>query len=297
VVVSKKGTVIATMGRENFVVKRSEAGGITWSDAILVHQPGFHGGGVISDEVSGDLLVFIDGQHPPAPTKMFRSKDDGLIRPTRVYGGGNDVSFWHQHYTDAIYSDDRGQSWKTSEPFPVMGTGEACIEQLSDGRLYYNSRRHKSTDGLDPRWRYEAWSEDGGHTWKNVRVSNVLPDGNQYSDYGLMGGLTRIPSKSGDVLLFSNIDIPKDPNQKDLAFENRWGDRRNGAVWLSRDGAKSWPVKKIIDSGGFAYSSLHAGRPGTASEGLIYLLYEKIENGQYVGANLAIFNLPWLEAK
>ncbi|MFZ1525060.1 MAG: sialidase family protein [Saprospiraceae bacterium] len=335
VVVSKKGTVIATMGRENFVVKRSEAGGITWSDAILVHQPGFHGGGVISDEVSGDLLVFIDGQHPPAPTKMFRSKDDGLtwreeplviapdskgnlpsmhmnehgitinggpykgrlIRPTRVYGGGNDVSFWHQHYTNAIYSDDRGLSWKTTEPFPVMGTGEACIEQLSDGRLYYNSRRHKSTDGLDPRWRYEAWSEDGGHTWKNVRVSNVLPDGNQYSDYGLMGGLTRIPSKSGDVLLFSNIDIPKDPNQKDLAFENRWGDRRNGAVWLSRDGAKSWPVKKIIDSGGFAYSSLHAGRPGTASEGLIYLLYEKIENGQYVGANLAIFNLPWLEAK
>ena len=52
VVVSKKGTVIATMGRENFVVKRSEAGGITWSDAILVHQPGFHGGGVISDEVT-----------------------------------------------------------------------------------------------------------------------------------------------------------------------------------------------------------------------------------------------------
>ncbi|MBK8052549.1 MAG: exo-alpha-sialidase [Saprospiraceae bacterium] len=335
VVVSKKGTVIATIGRENFVVKRSENGGITWSDNILVHQPGFHGGGVISDEVSGDILVFMDDKHPPTPGKMFRSKDDGktwkeeplsitpdskgnmpslhmnehgiilkfgkhkgrLIRPTRYYGQGNDVNYWDQHYTNAIYSDDRGKSWKTSEPFPVMGTGEACIEQLSDGRLYYNSRRHKSTDGLDPRWRYEAWSEDGGHTWQNMNVSKVLPDGNQYSDYGLMGGLTRISTVDGDVLVFSNIDIPKTADQKDLAFENRWGDRRNGAVWLSRDGAKSWPVKKVIDSGGFAYSSLYAGRPGTPTEGLIYLLYEKIENGQYVGANMAIFNLPWLESK
>ena len=335
VVVSKKGTVITTIGRDNFLEKRSENGGITWSDDILVHKPGFHGGGVISDDVTGDLLVFIDSQHPPSLTKMFRSKDDGrtwqeeplnispdrkgnlpsahmnehgitltqgpykgrLIRPTRYYGQGNDVKYWDQHYTNAIYSDDHGKTWKTSDPFPVMGTGEACIAQLSDGRLYYNSRRHKSTDGLDPRWRYEAWSEDGGHTWNNMNVSNVLPDGNQYSDYGLMGGLTRIPTVNGDVLVFSNIDIPKVPDQKDLAFENRWGDRRNGAVWLSKNGAKSWPVKKIIDSGGFAYSSLCAGRPGTPTDGLIYLLYEKIENGMYVGANLAIFNLAWLESK
>ena len=60
-----------------------------------------------------------------------------LIRPTRYYGKANAGSEWPTHYTNAIYSDDGGKTWLTSEPFPAMGTGEATVAELSDGRVYY----------------------------------------------------------------------------------------------------------------------------------------------------------------
>ena len=44
-----------------------------------------------------------------------------------------------------------------------------------------------------------------------------------------------------------------------------------------------------MDKGSFAYSSMIAGKPGTSSEGKIFLLYESES-----GAKLARFNLKWL---
>lgn len=313
VVVATNGTVIANWGRENFRVRRSEDGGKTWNPEIPVANPGFQGGGTIVDENTGDILVFVEERHPIAPLNVYRSKDHGkswtqeevailpnskgdipsmhmnehgitlkfgkyagrLIRPTRFYGGGNDRAFWDDHYTNAMFSDDGGKTWQASEPFPAKGTGEAAIAELSDGRIYYNSRRHKSTDGLDPRRRYMAWSDDGGKTWKDMSVIQALPDGDQNRDYGLMGGLVRLPIKNHDILLFSNIESPDG--------------RKGGTVWASFDGGKTWPVKRLVDPGSFAYSSLAAGRKGTPSEGMIYLLYES--DG---GAKLARFNLAWL---
>ncbi len=313
VVVATDGTVIANWGRENFRVRRSEDGGKTWDPEITVANPGFQGGGTIVDENTGDILVFVEERHPVAPLNVYRSKDHGkswaleevailpnskgdipsmhmnehgvalkfgkyagrLIRPTRFYGGGNDRAFWDDHYTNAMFSDDGGKTWQASEPFPARGTGEAAIAELSDGRLYYNSRRHKSTDGLDPRRRYMAWSDDGGQTWKDMSVIKALPDGDQNRDYGLMGGLVRLPIKNQDILLFSNIESPDG--------------RKGGTVWASFDGGKTWPVKRLVDPGSFAYSSLATGRKGTPSEGMIYLLYES--DG---GAKIARFNLAWL---
>ena len=141
--------------------------------------------------------------------------------------------------------------------------------------MYYNSRRHKSTDGSNPRRRYIAKSYDGGKTWKHLSVSTALPDGSQHRDYGLMGGLVRLPVKGHDILLFSNIESEKG--------------RHHGTVWASFDGGKTWPVKRLVDEDNFAYSSMAAGRKGTASEGLIYLFYES--DG---GAKVARFNLNWL---
>jgi hypothetical protein len=146
---------------------------------------------------------------------------------------------------------------------------------LSDGRIYYNSRRHWAPEGETARWRHVAHSDDGGQTWKDLSVSDVLPDGSQHSDYGLMGGLVRLPVAGRDILVFSNIVSQ--------------GGRHNGHVWASFDGGRTWPVKRCVDEGPFAYSSLAAGRPGTPSEGWIYLLYEG--SG---GARIARFNLAWL---
>jgi sialidase-1 len=313
VVVATDGTVVATWGNRSYRVRRSEDGGTTWGPEIVVADPGFQGGGTIVDERSGDILVFVEAGHPPAPLAVYRSADQGktwqkqevaihpdekgnvpsmhmneagitlrhgkhagrLLRPTRSYSGGNAREFWPEHYTNAIYSDDGGKTWHTSAPFPANGTGEATLAELADGRIYYNSRRHLSTDGLNPRRRHIAFSNDGGHTWKDLSVSEVLPDGDQDRDYGLMAGLVRLPVRGRDILVFSNIESPKG--------------RTGGTVWASFDGGRTWPVKRLVDEGAFAYSSLSAGRPGTPSEGWVYLHYEGKGGGR-----IARFNLAWL---
>lgn len=331
ITVTTKGTVIAVWGgisehygTGSLQVRRSSNGGETWADTQVIKDPvQWNGGGVVVDENSGDILIFAETspltpKHPAGTLSVFRSRNDGitweeqervmilpnsighvpsmhisergitlqrgeyagrLIRASRYYSEGNQQEFWPEHYTNAVYSDDGGYTWQASEPFPAYGTGEAAIAELSDGTLYYNSRRHLSTDGLNPRMRHVAYSNDGGHSWQNLSVSDVLPDGSQHRDYGLMAGLVRLPVNEQDILLFSNI-------------ESNDG-RNNGTVWASFDGGEKWPVKRVIDTGGFAYSSMAAGVQGTPSEGYIYLLYEDGGHPNSVG-KVARFNMAWL---
>mgnify|MGYP001360685223 FL=1 len=321
VVVAKNGTVVTTWGKEKCVSRRSVDGGATWQSEVNIGS-GINGGGLTVDENSGQLITFVEkGEHPPAPILSYFSSDQGqswqakkikihpdnngnppsmhmnehgitlkngihkgrLVRTSRYYGKGNEREYWPSHYTNAIYSDNGGKTWHTSNPFPVNGTGEAAIVELSDGSLYYNSRRHLSTDGLNPRMRYIASSSDGGQNWENLYVSKELPDGEQNRDYGLMAGLDRLPFEGHDILIFSNIDS--------------YSGRKNGTVWLSFDGGKSWPLKKVIEEGGFKYSSLAVGRKNTPSEGYIYLLYEtgtKNDIHAYGGGIIARINLSWL---
>jgi len=316
IVVTMKGTVIVATGWKNVQVRRSEDGGNTWGDIIPI-RPGINGGGLTVDEIYGDVLLFVEDQHPPAPLHVFRSQDDGrtwteqkttihpnslghvasmsmnehgitlrrgkwkgrLIRPSRWYGRMIYQKDFPTHYTNAIYSDDGGATWRSSEPFPEHGTGEACIVELSDGTLYYNSRRHWAPRAEDALWRWTAISRDQGLTWEQPRRSQILPDGNQNTPYGLMGGLVRLPVIGRDILVFSNIVHASS--------------RKNGHVWASFDGGKTWPVRRQVFEGNFAYSSLDAGRPGTETEGLIFLHYE---GGPQGGSTYARFNLSWILA-
>ncbi len=324
VVVAMDGSFIATWGSTKYQVRRSEDGGNSWEPVMTVTDPGFHGGGVIVDETSGAIIVFVDKEHPVrdpqkemGPLKVFRSEDNGrtwketeiqiypdengyvpamhmsergitlqhgkkkgrLIRPARVYGRRHPENKTNYLYNTAIYSDDGGFTWYSSNPFPAEGTGEGTLEELSSGLIYYNSRRAWAPKGENTRSRWTAISHDSGENWQDLKISSELPDGDQIRDYGLMGGLVRLPVEGYDILLFSNID----------SYEGR----NRGTVWASFDGGKSWPVKRLVEEGNFAYSSLAAGREGTPSEGLIYLLYESnVTNGE--GAKMARFNLAWV---
>ena len=91
-----------------------------------------------------------------------------------------------------------------------------------------------------------------------------------------MGGLVRLPIQGRDIFCFSNIDTAGEQ-------------RERVTVWVSFDGGETWPVKRLVESGPSAYSSLNAGRPKTPSEGQIYLHYEAGS-----GSKLARFNLAWL---
>lgn len=319
VVVAMDGTVLAFRGQRGPVqVRRSEDGGQTWDPIIEVgggtapagpaFTPGLMGAAVV-DENSGDVLVFQgfsmfrstdagktwaeqevevkpDGFGGPGDTHgsdsgvtlRFSEHKGRLLMPARVTppGMNNDLPWRPYLYNSAIFSDDGGKTWQTSHPFPVLGTGEGTLAELSDGRVYYNSRSHMATDAL----RRIAWSQDGGLTWNNPETSRVLPDGVRGNNYGCAGGLTRIDVDGADNLVYSNIDT--DSGRRDLT------------VWASLDGAETWPVKRLVHPGPAAYSSLASGRPGTSSQGLVYLLYEGGEEQRYEGIYLARFNLAWI---
>ena len=317
ITVTLKGTVLAFWGNKQLRLRRSEDGGETWGPEITIAKSGIHGGGATVDETTGDILAFVEDRHPPAPLTVYRSQDDGetwspqktkihpdskgnmpsmhmnehgitlrhgehkgrLVRAARYYGKRNHRDEWPNHYTNAIYSDDHGKTWKTSAPFPENGTGEATVAELSTGKLYYNSRIHWHERPNNTR-RREAWSHDGGATWKDWRIIEALPDGHQHRSYGCMGGLVRLPIAGEDILIFSNLDT-SNPR------------RERGTVWASFDGGKTWPVKRLVFAGASGYSSLTAGRPGTPSEGWIYLNFEGGPNG---GSQVARFNLSWLLA-
>lgn len=313
IVVAMDGSVIAVFGKVQF--RRSEDGGRTWSDVTQLAK-GFSISGLTVDEISEDILAFMEDAHPPSPLHLYRSTDHGktwkkqeftlhpnsmghtpalhmnengislrhgrfkgrLVVPCRWYGRTNyPPEYFHTHYTNAMFSDDGGRTWKASEPVPIMGTGEASIAELGNGTLYYNTRRHWAPNSEDALQRWSASSSDAGQTWKNPTRSKVLPDGNTNTPYGLMGGLVRLPVQERDILIFSNIVNDKA--------------RRNGHVWASFDGGKTWPVKQQVFNGNFAYSTLNAGRPNTPSAGLIYLLYE---GGPEGGGTIARFNLKWI---
>ena len=314
VVVTLEGTVVVTWGSPHVRSRRSVDGGASWEDEVAIGA-GIQGGGTLVDERSGDLLAFVEDSHPPAPLSMYRSVDDGrswrrdettvrgdlhgnvpsmhmneagitlrrgehagrLVRAARWYAAGNRGEEWPNHYTTAVYSDDGGRTWSTSDPFPENGTGEAVITELSDGRLYYNSRVHWQEAEQHTRRRC-AYSDDAGASWKDWRVVEVLPDGRQDRSYGCMGGLVRLPVVGRDVLLFSNLDTPRDK-------------RERITVWASFDGGVTWPIKRLVWGGPSAYSSMSAGRPGSASAGWIYLHHE---GGPAGGSQLARFNLTWL---
>lgn len=312
IVVAVDGTVLALWNGVR--VRRSEDGGATWGPEVTVGK-GFMGGGAIVNEANGEIFAFVEKHHPPAPLTVYRSGDHGktwsatdvvikpdsngnvpsmhmnehgitlrhgthagrLLRPSRWYAGRNERARWPKHYTNAIYSDDGGKTWQTSDPFPAFGTGEGAVAELADGRIYYNSRRHWAPKGVNPLRRWTAWSEDGGKTWKDLSICEVLPDGPQNTSYGCMGGLVRLPVRGKDILLYSNCDSP--------------AGRKRGTVWVSFDGGRTWPIKRLVYEGPFAYSSLDAGRPGTPSEGWIFLNFE---GGPKGGSTVARFNLGWL---
>ena len=315
IVVTMKGTVIATWGSSHVSAKRSEDGGQTWGPEIVIAKAGIQSGGLTVNEANGDIIAFVEDRHPPAPIHVYVSRDDGktwnkiptkiaadskgnapsmhmnehgitlrhgehkgrLIRPSRFYAGQNHRSKWPEHYTNAIYSDDGGRTWKTSEPFPAKGTGEATVAELSDGTIYYNSRRHWTEEGANPRRRWTATSADGGHTWMDLKFCEALPDGPQNTNYGCMAGLTRLPVQGRDILLYTNCDSP--------------GGRHHGTVWVSFDGGKTWPIKRLIFAGAYAYSSIAAGRSGTVTEGMVF---NQFEGGPKGGSTVARFNLAWI---
>ena len=272
-------------------------------------------GNVTVDENTGDIMVFATGLMPAEV--LYRSRDHGktwkqekfvlkpdkngwkattyccdpgitlrsgknkgrLLMPAQIFVGpinkdgsrtylnkGQGRAFFDKRYANALYSDDGGKTWIPSEPFPILGGSEPSLAELQDGRIYYNSRTH-----CRPGNKLVGWSADSGQSWKNAREDDELFDGPP-DVYGCKGALVRLPRDDRDILVFSS------PGRKDK--------RDDITVFVSFDGGESWPVKRMVKSGPGNYTWLAAGRKGTPSEGMIYL----VSNKDW----MARFNLAWI---
>ena len=308
IVTAQDGTVLAFNKTQ---VRSSSDSGKTWSEAREV-DPEAEGAKAVVDETTGEIMLVhpkgfrvrstdagqtwtrekiairpnllghgADGKaldaacHQPGVTLRFGKHQGRLLVPVR-WAPANEYPWRPYLYNTSIYSDDHGKTWQTSAPFPVLGTGEGTLAELSDGRIIYISREH-----MTPGNRLIAWSYDDGNTWLNPHESAELPDGVPNTVYGCMGGLIRLPVKGRDILLFSNLDTP--------ASTDPLGGRSRVTVWASFDGGSTWPVKRLVFPGHAEYSNLSTGRPGTPGEGKIYLQFE---GG--AGNQVAVFNLAWL---
>ena len=329
IVIAKDGSILA-FGDSCKVMRRSTDQGASWTEEEVVNPHG--GGNVIVDDATGDVLIVcpskalvlrstdhgktwkeeptefkanLGGHGTPETARVdvacsesgitlqFGKHKGRLLMPARIQPpkANNAQEFWQYNYNTSIFSDDHGKTWQVSEPI-MTGTGEGTLAELSTGKIYYNSRSHMSVDHR----RRIAWSHDGGRRWVDWQVSEDLfevggPSYYKYGSkpsYGCNAGLVRVPSEATDgkdVLLYSAPDNPG-------AVKPHHG-RIKMTVWASTDGAKSWPIKRLVYGGPSSYSSLAADQAGN-----VYLLFESGTKKLYEEITFARFDLKWvLESK
>lgn len=192
-----------------------------------------------------------------------------LVAPARFQTkpGEAVATLQQHHYNCAVFSDDHGETWQTSEPVQV-GTGEGCLVELADGRIYYNSRAY-FYDG----YRRTAISRDGGETFTDFAKDQQLIE----PDWGCNAGMASYPralSRGKEMILFSN------PAHRC---------RQGLIVRLSEDGGRTWKYKKTIHAGPSAYSAI-----AVSEEGIISVFFENGTASPYDQLSLAQFNLNWL---
>ncbi len=249
---------------------RSNDDGVTWSRPV---------------EITGTFEAFrkaIDWKILAAgPGHGIQTRRGRLIVPVWLSLGENSNAHGGQNTTSVIYSDDQGRTWRAGDiAFPHDGDehrgGEPTVVELPDGRVMINSRN----SGVANR-RIVSTSKDGAHRWSKPYLDQAL------LEPGCMGSLVRHPQG----ILFSNphnlekSDGPAEPGAR--------RDRKNVSVQMSRDGGRTWSMRRSIEPGWSGYSDLAVG-----GDGRIYCLYEHGDPAatrfRPVALKVARFDLAWL---
>jgi len=196
-----------------------------------------------------------------SPGVGIELKNGRILFPLyEVMPPGEDHRQWHNC---AAISDDGGVTWRPGARVPegsLEGDANECqLEELSDGTVIMDARQ---TSG---NFRKGARSRDAGETWEPMYL---VPD---LVAPPCMGSILRVaaPGKGGDLLLAS--------------LPNTLKKRENGTLFLSRDGGQTWPEKRTLYRGGFAYSCLTQ-----VAEGRVGCLFER---DGYAHITFAVFDV------
>ena len=319
-----EGRQKATDQAENdIVMKRSSDGGVTWGALQLIHDDGANSLNNPTALVAESGRIFLMYQRIPAHLKehsketatgyegenIYRtftvtSDDDGatwtapvdVTRGTKHPTGATTVASgpgigiqltrgphkgrlvmpfnegpYGQWNNYAALSDDDGVTWRCGENVRGALIGqrsqmnEVQMVERSDGSVRLDSRQFAGA-----KVRKTAVSSDGGATWSPIVE---LPE---LRDPSCMAGLLRYSFDDGDGrgrLLHTGPDSTK---------------RDHGTVWLSLDDGATWPVKRELWAGGFAYSV-----PTRFADGTVGVLFEADDYRRIVFAR---FPIEWVEA-
>ncbi len=319
-VLTKKGTLLAfcegrkTSARDDgdidLLLRRGVDGGRRWQKTQVVHEEGGSAEITIGnpcpvlDQSTGTVhLLFTrnnqrafhtcssdDGVTWAQPTELTAALKGFAFRWTRLgTGPGHGLQLqagphkgrllapvWLNEYkgrnyrSAAIVSDDGGKTWR---PGGVVGpavknTNECMVVQTADHKLCMNMRAKSSKK------RSVAWSGDGGSSWSDPKyVDALIGPTCQASMIGLAG----VGGYGPNDVLFVN---PASKQRERLTLR------------LSTDGARTWPVSKVIHAGPSAYADLAVLHDGT-----IVCLYEGGTHHPYEKLVLSRFPLDWLTGR
>ena len=312
---------------ENDIVsKRSTDGGRTWSPLKVLHDDGansLNNPTVVQEEQSGRLFLWYQripshlGEHDrkiaaglegPDIYRNFllTSDDDGATwaapqdvtattkRPQRATtvasgpGAGIQLTrgahkgrllipfnegpygLW-QNY--AVFSDDAGKTWTIGDDVPnaLLPNGKSWINEVQMAELSDGSVRLDTRQFGGAKVRKTAVSKDGGKSWG---PAEELP---QLTDPSCMAGLLRYSfddAAGKGRLLHTGPDSTK---------------RDHGTIWLSTDDGATWPVKRLLREGGFAYSV-----PVKLTDGTVGVLFEA---DNYKTIQFARFPIEWVSGE
>ena len=224
-------------------------------------------------------------------------KADSLVQ---VYGSGEGIQLSSGPYKGRLivpggdfvpphkrvfawYSDDHGDTWQSSavvpNPHERLTPCENFIAELSDGSLLMNERN----SGIGQRW--QSRSLDGGLTWDAFEPVPDLPS------ISCNASIITVEYENRELLLYAG-PVGPDPEVKNTLEEYRGKKlssqekRQNGVVFVSMDGGKTWPLRKLIVPDLFAYSSLMQ-----LQDGNIGLFYEARDHRDIM---LVKFSMDWL---
>ncbi|GHD86314.1 exo-alpha-sialidase [Streptomyces naganishii] len=324
-----KGTLLAAYdarptlgdlpGNIGIVLRRSTDGGATWQAQQVVRKDpapnGYGDPSLLVDRESGRVFLFYaasvnqgflgsatgnDESDPDVLQADYSySDDDGVTwRHERItaqiknpaWGGmfaasGEGIQLRHgpykgrliqqyalrqngANYAVSAYSDDHGATWRTGTPVGP-GADENKTVELSDGRIMLNSRSAP--------YRKVAYSSDGGVTYTPLQQDTELPD----------------PGNNGSIARFAPDVAASHPRASWLMFSNTatTSGRSNLTVRLSCDNGQNWPVRRTVESGSAAYSTLTPLSDGTGGDPRVGLLWER---DGYRHITYSSFDLKWL---